>query len=189
MARRNPQRLAIYKGLTGKYGAVQFNLQRPHYYCPICKKKDFESVLPKTCTGYEDAQHKPTEMQSREGCIFLEIASATGPNEYDWSKEKKITMALSITDMSKLLFTCETGTDCKIFHDPGAKSALQGKVAKTLNASCTSGDIQNGLMLSVSMKEQGKQESIKHTVPLDGSETKMLSVFLRGALLSSLDWQ
>jgi hypothetical protein len=41
-----PLQLAFYKGMGGKHGAVQFNLQRPHFYCTKCKTRDYNSDYP-----------------------------------------------------------------------------------------------------------------------------------------------
>lgn len=176
----------FYKGISGRFGAIQFNLQKPHYFCPkqpkICKS-DFNSFFPQECRGTPDSPHEPVMMESREGCIFMEITSATGPNAYDWSK--KIVMALSVHDMSQVLFTLETGEECKLMHDPGAKTAQQGQTVKSLNISSPKG-IKAGVLISASMKS-GETE-VRHMVPLSGYEAKELSVLFRHAIVSSLAW-
>jgi hypothetical protein len=183
MSKIQPQRLAFYKGVGGKFGAVQFNLQKPHYFCPKCKRKDFESVLPQACpSGCELTAGK---MESREGCIFMEITSASAPNKYDW--ERKILFALSTNDMGQILFGLETGEEVKLMHDPGAKSDKQGEVSKNLHISSPKG-IKAGCLVSMSQKKNDDEEVIRHTVPLSGPEAKTLSVFLRAAITASLAW-
>jgi hypothetical protein len=172
-----PLRLAYYKGVQGRFGAIQFNLQKPHYFCSKCKKKDFVSVLPAECCD--------TKMESREGCIFMEITTATGPNKYDW--DKKIIFSMSTHDMAQVLFALETGEETKLMHDPGAKSATSGQITKNFNISSPKG-IKAGVMMSVSMKKADSEEAIRHTVPLSGPEARELSVFLRAALVTSLAW-
>ena len=98
-----PLRLAFYKGLTGKYGAIQFNPQLPHYYVknePSLKNFDGRWIP----DNWKESNPSLDEssLASREGAIFLEITSAKDKNVYDWSK--KIVYAMSITDIAKRLF-------------------------------------------------------------------------------------
>lgn len=190
-----PLRWSAYKGTGGKFGALQLNLQKPHYYCPVNPKgcrKDFDSAMPKKCSGTKDNPHEPALMESREGCLFLEITSATGPNKYDW--DDKIVMNLSIHDMAQVLFVLESdspdgqpGKEVKLMHDPGAKSETQGKVQKYLTISSPKG-IRTGCLVQASMKTAGNEDLKKHMVPLSGYEVKELAVFIRAALVSSLGW-
>jgi len=184
MSKIAPQRLAFYKGMGGKFGAIQFHLQKPHYFCPKCKAKDFGAVLPEPCDT-SNCSLNGTKMESREGCIFVEITSASGPNKYDW--EKKILFALSTNDMGQLLFGLETGEEIKLMHDPGAKSDKQGEVSKNLHMASPKG-IKSGCLITMSQKKASSEESLKHTVPLSGPEAKVLSVFLRAAITVSLAW-
>ncbi len=177
MSNISPLRWSVYKGVSGKFGCIQLNLQKPHYFCSKCKKKDFVSVLPVECCE--------TKMESREGCIFMEITSANGPNKYDW--DKKIIFSMSTHDMAQVLFALETGEEVKLMHDPGAKSSAAGQVSKNFNIQSPKG-IKSGVMMSVSMKKADSEDITRHTVPLSGPEAKELSVFLRAALVVSLNW-
>lgn len=189
-----PLRLAYYKGVSGKYGALQFNLQKPHYFCPVGGKgdrsrkacpKDFDSTFPQSCRGTRDNPHDPVTMESREGCVFMEITSASGPNVYDW--DKKIVLSLSTHDVEQVLFLLEGGKDeIKLMHDPGAKTETQGKTSKFVNFSSPKG-IKEGCMVSATEKNVGS-DSVTHTVPLNGPEAKGLSVFLRAVLPLTLAW-
>jgi len=176
-----PLQLAFYKGTGGKHGALQFNLQRPHYYCTSCKKKDWDSFLsPKTCK----ACNTDDSMKSREGALFMEITSTTGPNVYDW--EKKITMALSLSDLGKVLLTLEGLTEeTKIMHDPGAKSSAAGQVQKSLSVTSPKG-IKVGCMVSAAITQGGN--TTRHTVPLSADEVRTLSVCIRHLIPAGLGW-
>jgi hypothetical protein len=182
----DPLQLGFYKGMGGNYGAVQFNLQRPHYYVKgNTKLKNFEGrFIPETWKKTNENLTKE-DLTSREGALFLEITSATGKNEYDWSR--KIVIALSIHDMGKLLLVLEgTKPSIDIFHDPGAKTATEGKVNKKLSVSSPQG-IAAGVMIVASQTEAGGEKRI-HTVPLSGDEVKTLAACIRGALPVALAW-
>lgn len=176
----SPLKLAYYKGLGGKHGAVQFHLQRPHYYCPKqgCRAKDFNAALPPSCPT-----HKDTEMVSREGCVFIDITSATGPNVYDW--DKKIVMSFSITDMSAILYALSTKTECKILHDPGAKSERAGQIVKQFNMSALD---ERGCIISCSQKVSGQEQVTRHTVPMSPAEIMQLRMYLQAAMITALAW-
>jgi hypothetical protein len=196
-----PQQLAFYKGMSGKWGAIQFNFQRAHYFCAQCKAKNFVAELPpKKCTVDGCTSE---EFKSREGALFMEITSTKDKNVYDW--DKKIVMALSTQEMGKVLILLEGGkpklTDqqlddvkagklpeltVEIMHDPGAKTSTQGKVKKWLTFSSPKG-LMEGVMVRATMK-QGPEEAVTHTVPLSQDEVKTLAVFMRHAIPSSLGW-
>jgi len=187
----SPLQLAFYKGVTGKWGALQFNLQRPHYYCAQCKAKVYDSkYAPDPCVNTNDSNSPCSagRMKSREGAIFMEITSARGKNDYDW--DNKIVMALSIEDMSQILCVlegCDGGNgECKLMHDPGAKTASQGKVQKWLDITTPKG-IQVGCMFTARMK-QTDGDPISHTVPLNASEVKRLAACLRNAIPVAVAW-
>jgi hypothetical protein len=182
----NPLQLSYYKGVSGKHGAMQLNLQRPHYYVrnnPKLKNYDGKFI------HKEWLEYNPNltrdDLTSREGALFLEMTSAKGPNEYDW--DNKVIMALSIHDMGKVLMVLEGAEpEVKIMHDPGAKSSTAGKVQKYLTISSPKG-IKVGTLVNIVKKDTGG-EVTKHMVPLSGDETKILAVCLRAIIPASLAW-
>jgi hypothetical protein len=182
-----PLQLAFYKGMgaTPKWGAIQFNLQRPHYYIkhkPKLKNYDGK-FIPKEWLE-QNPELTKEHLTSREGALFLEIASTVTNSVYDW--DNKIVMALSIVDMGKLLMVLEgMEPEIKIMHDPGAKSATAGQVHKVLSVSSPKG-IKSGALVTVTQKEG--DNTIKHTVPLTGDELKVLSACLRVVIPASLAW-
>ena len=172
------QQVAIYKGMGGKFGAAQLNLQKPHYVCGVCKKRDYSDTVSECCNEKRNA---------RDGAIFLEVASTTGPNQYDWSK--KITVALSVTDVSKLLYgirTATEGSEIKLMHDPGAKTEMSGKTKKYVNLSSPQGP-SKGFMLNVS-QSSGGDDRVSHTVPLLPEEVLLISTLFAAALPAMLAW-
>jgi hypothetical protein len=170
---------AIYKGTGGKHGALQLNFQKPHYYKD--KLKDF--------TGDQAFNNKDGKWELlpgwkvREGAIFLEIASTKEKNEYDW--DNKVVLALSVDDMGKVLETLLTGNECKLMHDPGAKSESAGVVKKYLHVYSPKG-VKEGCMISATMSAGGENKS--HTVPVSASELLVLRALLQAAISKALNW-
>lgn len=172
----NPLQFSVYKGIKGKFGALQFNFQNPHYYNG--KLKDF--------TGAEayGEDHKLKEgWKQREGCVFLEITSTKEPNVYDW--ENKVTVALSVTDLGKVLNGLITGNEVKIMHDPGAKSDSAGAIQKHVNISSPNGTSEGCL---VAVSQVSGQQSKRHMVPLNGDELLVLRCLIQTAVSKSLGW-
>lgn len=191
-----PMQYAIYKGMGGKFGAAQFNLQPAHRHCLKCKKRFFTD---ETVEFTRNADNKVVavcpidqgELQTREGTVFLEVTSAKDKNIYDW--DKKVTIALSVTDLSKLLYGFRTGcsdgsgnpSEVKLLHDPGAKTETSGKIQKHLTLSSPKGATA-GFMLNLA--EFGGQEKLLHTVPLLPEEALVLSTLFQAAISKILAW-
>lgn len=178
MAQR-PLQYAVYKGMSGKFGAVQFNFQPAHYYRE--KEKDFDGsrALDQNGRLLEDQGWR-----QREGAIFVEAAPTTGQNKYDW--DRKITFALSVTDMGKIVHFLASGKDVSIMHDPGAKTEKQGSVKKYLNLTSPKGILDGGAMLQLS--QQSGEEKLSHTVPLSPDECIVIRQLLLTAVSAALQW-
>lgn len=170
-----PLQFAIYKGMKNSWGALQLNLAPPHYYSG--KQKDF--------TGYEAMENGALRdgWKVREGTIFLEMTSTKDDNVYDW--DNKIVLALGITDVGKILHALFTGQECKIMHDPGAKSETQGKVRKNLRVASPHGTAK-GCMIGTSQISAGQKK--EHSVPLSGDELIVLKELLQAAIPQMLKW-
>jgi len=175
-----PLQYAIYKGMGGKFGALQFNFQPPHYYNG--RQRDF--------TGREAvSQGKGRSLNSgwkeRQGCVFIEGAPIKEgqKNVYDW--EKKIIMSLSPSDMGKILLTLATGQDCKIMHDPDVKSDNQGTVKKWLSIDSPNGTIKG---VRIYMSYTSPEKKLQVSVPLSGSEVMVLKTLLQQAVIKSFNW-
>ena len=186
---------AIYKGTGGRYGAIQFNFQKPHFYNG--KQKDY--------TGSEafelvDGRKKLKEgWKEREGCVFLEIAPPVDKNKYDWNQ--KIIMAFSVNDMAKLSYFLTLGKSPNkkernrqdgqpsgsmvIMHDPHAKSDRAGQTQKYFRIYSPDGPA-DGAMITVVQKE-GDQKR-EHQVPVSGDEVVVLRALLTSAMSNALNW-
>lgn len=175
-----PLQYAIYKGTGGKHGAVQFNLQSPHYYQG--KTKDFtgEDALE---LGEAGRKRLKDGWKIREGCVFMEITSAKGKNEYDWNS--KIIFALSVNDIGQVLHTLVTGEECRLMHDPGAKTEAQGAVKKYMTISSPQGT-SKGVMIHAAQQSGGEKRS--HTVPVSGAEVLVLRTLFQEATAKMLAW-
>ena len=182
MSTTDPLQLAFYKGVGGKFGALQFNFRQPHYYCPSCKTRVYEVwTAPSHCTKCDYSKR----LKSREGAVFMEISNTTAPNVYDW--EHSTTFALSINDMAKILMVLEGQfSEMDIPHDPGAKSDDAGKVMKMLSISSPKG-VKEGCLIRLSVTENGVKTQ-SYMVPLDGPELKRLGICIRTAIPASLSW-
>lgn len=167
-----PLQFAIYKGTGGKHGALQMTIQRPHYYAG--KQKDFtgEHAL--------DNGKLRNGWKIREGCIFLEITSTKDKNVYDW--DNKIILALSVSDMGKLLAGLNKLGETKIMHDPGAKTASAGETKKFLTVKLS----DQGALFYCKQSMNGEEKA--HTVPLSPDEVITLRVLLNHAIVASLNW-
>lgn len=165
--------------MSGKFGAVQFNFQPAHYYRE--KEKDFDG------SRALDQDGRLLENQGwrqREGAIFVEVAPTTGQNKYDW--DRKITFALSVTDMGKIVHFLATGKDLSIMHDPGAKSDRAGSVKKFLNLTSPKGLLEGGAMLQ--MSQTSEEDKLTHVVPLSPDETIVIRQLLLTAISAALQW-
>jgi len=174
-----PLQFSIYKGTGGKWGAVQFNMQKPHQVCNECKKRDYTGSLFECCN---------VKTEARDGALFLEITSAKDKNQYDWNK--KVTVALSITDVSKLLYglrTAKEGSEVKLMHDPGAKTEVAGKIQKHVTLSSPQGPAK-GFMLNVAQFSGQQGDKLIHTVPLSPEEALTLSTLFAAAIPKLLAW-
>jgi len=184
----DPRQFKVYKGAGGRNGAIQFNLSDPHYF------KEGTTPLEKSYNGKDrdgnsifevaEGRRRPKQgWKEREGAIFMEITSAKDKNVYDW--ENKVIMALSVSDIGKLLLTLATGNECRIVHDPNAKKEGQGITKKFLTVTSPDGTAK-GVMFHVKMTSGGEERS--HSVPLDGAEVMTLRCLLQAATTRALSW-
>ena len=173
---KRPLQHAIYKGMTGKWGAIQFGFHPPHYY--LDKQKDYSGDI-----ATHAGSLKPG-WKIREGTIFLEITSSKDKNVYDW--DNKIVLALSATDVGKILHSFYTGTECKIMHDPGAKKESQGLIKKNLYIASPKGTA-NGCMIRAVQSQGGQQKN--HSVPITGDELIILKILFESSVPGMLAWK
>ena len=182
-----PLRLAFYKGITGKYGAIQFNPQLPHYYVKNEPSlKNFDGRWIPDNWKESNPSLSESDLASREGAIFMEITSAKDKNVYDWSK--KIVFALSITDIAKWLLVLEgVETNVELMHDPGAKSVSQGKVKKYVSVTSPKG-LKLGCIVTASEVMSASAPPTRHVVPLTADEVIALRCAMQSFIAKALGW-
>ena len=91
MASKKKGQIAIYKGLGGRNGALQFNL------------------IP------WNSDRKRGDKSSPSGFVLVEGARTVSKDEYDWNN--KISFALSALDIGSFIVGIQRG--CRIFHKYG----------------------------------------------------------------------
>jgi hypothetical protein len=160
-----PLQFQIYKGKGGRFGAAQFSLK--------------DAKLP------VDLKDK-----GEEGVMFLNITSATGPDNYDWAN--KIVLALSIEELGGILHVMSAPVQAdgktneyKITHDPGAGSDTKGQTVKGLYISAPKGPL-TGIMLTATENKDGVTK--KHTVPVTSNELMVLKALFEAAIPRMLGW-
>lgn len=160
-----PIQYRIYKGIRGKAGAMRLNLKRP-YTSPDPKKS--------------------------EGVLFLEMAPAVGPNDYDW-KNQKMVIALSIVDIPKIILYLrnpghsifeQTDGKLKLLHDKGAGTAKRGQEVKTLEV--VKSDTTANYMFNMYQKSDGN--NISASVPVAPDEAIAIGTLLQAAIPIILSW-
>jgi hypothetical protein len=164
MARR-PMQYKIYKGVTGKFGALRLNLKP---------------------APEDDSNH-----EEKPGCVFIEMAPATGPNQYDW-ENGKIVMALSITDIPKIIAYLtapkhemfEKDGKLKLFHDKGAGTSNKGQETKVLEINKEDG--RTNFFVSMYANEKGVEKKATCTVAPD--EALAIRTLLTAAIPRILAW-
>ncbi len=174
-----PLQFSVYKGFSGKFGAVQLNYQPPHFYRD--REKDFTGELALDQNGKLLDQ---AGWKQREGAIFVEAAPASGANKYDW--DKKVTFALSVTDMGKIVHFLVTGKEVSLMHDPGMKTDSQGAIKKFLNLTSPKGLLDGGAVLQLSQTRG--EEKLSHIVPLSPDECIVVKELLQRAIPAALKW-
>lgn len=162
---KEPMQFGIYKGVKGNFGAIRFNLRKA--YQDTWKGKD-------------------------NGCVFLEMAPASGPNVYDWDNNK-IVMALNVTDISKIIlylrapnhssFSRNNGA-LKIFHDRDAGTANAGQNTTSLEISKP--EDKNNMFVNAYQKKDGQVR--RATVTIGPDEAITIGTLLQAAIPLILAW-
>jgi len=127
-----------------------------------------------------------------EGVIFLEMAPAVGPNNYDWENQKMI-MALSIVDIPKIILYLRspghpsferTDGKLKLLHDKGAGTARRGQEVTTLEV--VKSDTTTNYMFNMYQKSNGNNKSAN--VPISPDEAIAIGALLQAAIPIILSW-
>jgi len=165
--RRNkePLQYALYKGITGKFGALRLSLKK----------------------AYQDNRRdKP------DGCVFLDMAPSIGPNIYDWENQK-IIMALTVTDISKILLYLrapghkvfsKTDNKLKIYHDRGAGTNKKGQDVTSIEVNKPAD--RDNFFFSAFQRKDGVVK--KATVTISADEVITIGTLLQAAIPKVLAW-
>ena len=117
--------------------------------------------------------------------VFMEIASQKEEKAFDW--EKRITMKLSVTDISKLIYSFEQRKDVQIFHDPNKNEFAQGKTDTAKNTSFNITMLDSGFNIKVG--EQGKDGMLTtKMITISNDEAITLKILLEKAIEKIYDW-
>lgn len=163
---RMPLQYTIYKGVTGKFGALRLSLKK----------------------AYMDGRR-----DKDNGCVFVESASAIGPNNYDW-ENGKIIMALNITDISKIILYLRQPTNpiftktegkLKLLHDRGAGTSDRGTDITTLDIDKP--EDKDGFWFSMMKKSQGSTS--RSGLPVSQDEALAIATLLQAAIPIILAWE
>jgi hypothetical protein len=152
----------IYKGMSGRFGAVQLSLIHPYYECPKCKARNYSSWT-----------HPPND----NSCV--------GKNVYDWKNKIVFAISAKSGDLGHVLTGLRYQDDeIKLLHDPNMKSASQGQIVKTF--SLVKGKNNDGsYMMYLSEKSADKKN---YMIPLSKSEVESLRILLTAAFPNLLGW-
>jgi hypothetical protein len=158
-----PLQYKVYKGIRGKNGAMKLTLKKAY----SGTKKD-------------------------EGCVFLDMGAAIGPNQYDW--ENKILISLSLTDISKLLLFLsepfnkifEKDGKLSIYHDKnmGTKEK-EGEDVKVFEATFSEERGSFGFQLTHKTKANGSRNIF---VPVSADEAMSIRLLLQSAVPLVMAW-
>lgn len=164
---RSPISYEIFKGMTGKFGALRFKFIRP-----------WTNNNPK----YE------------KGSILVEMAPPCGRNQYDW-ENNKIIFSLTVTDIGKIIYYFSNlkahednngkSFTLRLLHDPKAGTKDKGKNFKNLQIS-KSIDMNNFFFKLSVIKD--KKEVNSANVPVASDEAMAIKLLLEEAVPQMLAW-
>lgn len=153
--------------MGGKHGALRFSLC-PAYFPGL--KKD-------------------------EGVIFLEAAPTIGKNSYDWENQK-VTIALGLTDISKIVLYLKTwpthlddnGNSCvNIYHDSSSSKNLPPNTnTSTVKVSRSLDPNSKSFFWKIAKKTQAGTTEIN--LPVSNEETIIISKLLDRSIPAILGW-
>jgi hypothetical protein len=113
----------VYKGKTGKFGAIQFSAP----------------------TSADNDKNKP-------GVIFINIANALAPDSYDWKNKIIMALNLTdLSAILHFFVTAGSGASLSLYHDPDKGKSNEGTRAKQLNIFTKDG-VLGGMMITCSQK-------------------------------------
>jgi hypothetical protein len=129
-----------------------------------------------------------------DGCVFLDMAEAIGPNQYDW--ENKILISLSLPDISKLILYL-TDPFSKVFKDGklsiyhdrnmGTKEK-EGEDVKVFEASFSEDRGSFGFQLAHVTKVGTEKNKRSIFIPVSEDEALTIRLLLNSAVPLVMAW-
>lgn len=178
---KDPLQFAIYKGARGKHGALRLSLKK----------------------AYADSRRGKSN-----GCVFLDAAPTSGPDNYDW-ENNKIIMSLSVTDISKIILFLRNPKSASfidrdkqynfkrdsngnfiykplnIFHDRNAGTANRGKSYTSVTISKPDDKIN----FFFNVKQVLSDDNVKSaTIPVSPDECVAIIILLQSSIKHILAW-
>lgn len=167
---RAPTQYAIYKGISGKNGVLQFDL----------KPFDADRIN-------DDMSRKEKE-RAKKGCVFVDAAKAIGKSVYDY--ENDIKFAMSEGDLADFLVGTNRVKEEKaklvdIYHEieRGGKT-----LSKSLSVVQGRTDKKGMPTFMVSLSEKGGDQDKYVVVPVTTSEMMALRTLFQAALPRIMGW-
>jgi len=165
-----PLRYAIYKGMKGKNGVLQFDM------------KPFEPA------NIEQEMSAGAKRKAAKGAVFIDAAKAVGENVYDYKNDIKF--AMSETDLGQFLIGTKMllgeGTELVSLYHKIERNNI--KLSKSLKVKQGRED-QKGLpTFMITLTEKGGDEEKFVTVPVSASEMLILRELFTKAVTRILGW-
>jgi hypothetical protein len=167
---RMPMQHAIYKGISGKNGVLQFDL------------KPFDA------NRIEEGMSRKEKEKAKKGTVFVDAAKAIGESVYDY--ENDIKFAMSEGDLAEFL----VGT--KVIKDENTKLVdIYHKIKRDGNEISKSMSVKQGrkdkkgmptFMVSLSEKGGGQDKYV--VVPVSAVEMYALRVLFEAAIPRIMGW-
>lgn len=168
---KRPLQYAIYKGINGKNGVLQFDL------------KPFDPDMIKEGMSAKEKD------KAKKGAVFIDAAKAIGKSQYDYENDIKFSMSES--DLAQFLMGTNSGADedtelVNIYH----KIERNGQdVSKSLRVKQGRTDEKSGLpTFMVTLTEKGGGADKLVTVPVSAVEMLTLRKLFEAALPRILGW-
>ena len=169
---RAPVQFAIYKGINGKNGVLQFDL----------KPFDADRV--------EEEMDQKEKKRAKKGAVFIDAAKAIGESVYDY--KNGIKFAMSETDIAEFL----VGTN-KLKEENDELVSIYHKIERDGKTQSKSLRVKQGrpdktglptFMVSLSANNGNKAEDKFVTVPMSTTEMFALRSLLTAAIPRILGW-
>jgi hypothetical protein len=164
-----PIQYRIFKGMTGKFGALRFNFKK----------------------AYSNTKNK-----DNSGVLFLEMTPTEGKNNYQW-ETKKIVISLNLTEIGNMIQCLQAPSHpdfykngnyegLKIVHDRGLiDSSSRNKNLTYLTISKPEGN--NSFWFNMVKTENG-ETTVKVNIPVSVGESIVIRKLLETAIPSMLAW-